>query len=183
MPPIVDPYNGRPFEAIAETMPNPAPSWEPVHPLAVRIRTAVHRVPLTRALAEGAEPSASEELGLRAGQLASDRQRRSLARTLRRTINEARKPRLARARMAMVRRSAVLDAEGAISAMIDRVTSPVPVCPQGMAMAEMILNNADRSPLYTPTEPGTLRHAVNRATEAMDRSPAPQSAHEFPLAA
>ena len=52
--------------------------------VSVRTRVALHRHGLTRALAEGADPATRPELSLRAAQLTSKRNRRGLARTLRR---------------------------------------------------------------------------------------------------
>jgi hypothetical protein len=143
----------------------------------------VRRTALTRALAHGSLPGQSPELGLRAQQLTSGRHRRSLARALRRTIAQAHRPPLARARMSLVRRSAVLEAQDAIQAMIDRLSAQVSVQAEGMAMAELILNNAERSPLYNFSVPGTLRRHVRRATAAMDDTPQSSRSHEFALAA
>jgi hypothetical protein len=181
MPAIADPYSGRDHAAASDAVGHPFSSRAPSLP--VRVRTALHRGALTGALARGADPAASHELGLRAQQLTGDRRRRALARTLRRTIAEAHRPPLAWARMMMFRRSAVLEAEEAINAMIERLSAAGPVSAEGMAMAELILNNADRSPLYTPSEPGSLRRVVVIATVAMDPWLVPEPAHEFPLAA
>jgi hypothetical protein len=149
--------------------------------LRLRIRTARHRSELTRALAEGADPNARRDLALRAAQLTSDRSRRALVRSLRRAIADAHDPLLTRLRAVIIRRSAVLEAQSAIDAMIERLDSPVPLRAEGMAVAERILTNAERSPLYNRSEPGELRRAIRVATEALD--PAPAESHEFPLAA
>jgi hypothetical protein len=136
--------------------------------LSVRTRVAMHRHGLTRALAEGTDPTARPELSLRAAQLTSDRNRRGLARTLRRVINEANETAINPFRVALIRRQAVLEAQGAIGTMIQRLNSPRPVCAEGMAMAERIITNADCSPLYNPSEPSTLRRQILVATEALD---------------
>jgi hypothetical protein len=61
---------------------------------------------------------------------------------------------MTRSRIVIIHRAAVLEAEDAIAAMIDRLTSPEPVRSEGMAIAEQILTNADRSPLITTASPG-----------------------------
>jgi hypothetical protein len=146
-----------------------------------RLRAVVSRRALTRELSGGADPASSPELSRRAAQLTSSRTRKQLARTLRRTIGEAHHPALTRSRVVIIRRAAVLDAEGALNVMIDRLGSSEPVRAEGMAIAERILTDADSSPLYNPAEPGALRHLVRVATAAMGtRDP---STHDFPIAA
>ena len=176
MPAIADPYGARPFDAPTDTFRDPAVDGRS-HSLRVWIRTALQRAELTRALAEGADPSARPELALRAAQLTSDRRRKALARTMRRTIAEAHEPPMTRSRVVIIRRGAVLDAEGAINAMIDRLGSSQPVRAEGMAIAERILTNADQSPLYNSSEPGALRRVIGVATAAMD--PAPRNHTSF----
>ena len=122
----------------------------------------------------------SDALALRAGQLTSKRNRRSLARAMRRTIDEAHKPPMARSRVVIIRRGAVLEAEDAIKAMIARLRSPQPLQAKGLAIAERILTNADHSPLYNRSEPGALRRQISLATAAMSVADASQS-HEFPV--
>jgi hypothetical protein len=179
MPAIVDPYGAR-----AYSPPDPnldLASGKDAISLSSRVRTAVHREKLTRALAEGAESSASRELELRARQLTSERNRRTLARSLRRTLAEARRPALTRARVVIIERAAVLDAEAAIAEMIERLRNPDPVRAEGMALLERILTHADSSPLYNKSEPGALRRMIGVATSALDVDPS--RSHEFGLGA
>jgi hypothetical protein len=146
-----------------------------------RMRVALHRSELTRALAEGADPTASDELALQAGQLTRVRSRRTLARSMRRTTDDARRPPLARSSAVIVQRGAVLDAQDAIRTMIDRLGGGQPVRPEGMARAERILTSADASPLYNQAELGALHREIMAATAAMDR-PDRHKSHEFLLA-
>jgi hypothetical protein len=148
--------------------------------LVMRARVAASRDRLTRELAEGAEPGSSPESGLRAAQLTSRRRRTQLARTLRRTISEAHQPRVNRSRVVIINRAQVVDAEDAINAMVARLGSAEPVRARGMAIAEQILTNADRSPLYNPSDAGALRRQLLVATEALDT--APRSDVELPIA-
>jgi hypothetical protein len=126
----------------------------------LRLRVAIKRDALTRALAAGADPTSSPERALRARQLTSDRRRRQMIRTLRSTVAEARQPAMTRARVSIINRRAVLEAEDAIQAMVARLRSPDPIAVKGMAMAERILTDGVSSPLYNPAEPGTLRRLV-----------------------
>ena len=173
MPAIADPYASHYGAA-----PTGGDTARRLH---ARLRATFRRSELTRVLAEGADPAASPELALRAGQLTSARNRRMLARALRRTIDEAHRPPLARSRAVIIRRGAVLEAEDAIRTMIARLASPHPVQAQGMAMAERIITNADGSPLYNPAERGALQREITVATAAMEPANRSQS-HEFLLA-
>lgn len=119
-------------------------------------------------------------LALRARQLTRERTRRTLARSLRGAVAEARKPPATRARATILDRRAVLDAEPVIAEMIKRLLDPRPVEAEGMGMVERMLTNADSgSPLCNASEPGTLRRTILVATAALDRQPA--GSHEFSL--
>jgi hypothetical protein len=63
--------------------------------------------------------------------------------------------------------------------MIDRLTSPKPVRVRGMAMTEMILTNADNSPLYNSSPRRRLRDEITAATKAMGSHHS--ESHEFPV--
>jgi hypothetical protein len=80
----------------------------------------------------------------------------------------------------IIDRGAVLDGEAAIAEMIERLLAPRPVQARGMALLERIVTNADGSPLYNPSPPGTLRRMIRRAAAALDAQPA--HSHEFALA-
>lgn len=172
MPTIADPYVSQ-SEVFAH-------SADRARRLRARFRVTLHRRALTRALADGADPVSSLELALRARQLTSARNRRSLAHAMRRAIDEAHRGPMARSRMVLVRTSAVLEAEDAIETMIGLLDDPRPVRPEGMAMAERLVTNADHSPLYNLAEPGALRHEISVATAAMSERSRSQS-HEFSI--
>jgi hypothetical protein len=175
MPAIVNPYRGC---SDADLVEGVRPG---THPLRVRFRTAVHRTALTRAIAAGVDPTGNDQLALRARQLTSEHTRRMLAGSLRRVIAEARRPARTRSAAPITDRGAVLDAEAAIAEMIERLLSPRPVRARGMALLERIVTNTDgSSPLYNPSQPGTLRRLISDATAALDAQPA--HSHEFALA-
>jgi hypothetical protein len=146
--------------------------------LPVRLRVALKRGTLTRELEAGAPPGFSPELALCASQLMSDRRRRQLARTWRRTLHEVHHPAITRSHVSIIRRGAVIEAEEAINALIARLSGPEPVAVRGMAMLERLMTDGASSPLFSPAEPGTLRRQILLTTEALDREPV-----ELPLAA
>ena len=126
-----DPYRARPLAAPIESIRVRA-SGSRTASMPVGVRTAVHRSRLTHRLAGGAEPHATDELALRAQQLISERNRKALARSLRRTIAEAHRPAMTRARVVIINRVAVLEAQEAIEVMIERLACPRPVRAQGI---------------------------------------------------
>jgi hypothetical protein len=174
---------GNPYRALPASSPRDVIRGvaSNVGSLRVHYRAAVHRAELTRALAEGADPRATSDLSLRAQQLTSERSRRTFARSLRRAIAEARQPARTRAVVPIIDRRAVLDAEADIKDTIQRLLASQPVGAKGMAMIERILTNADRSPLYNRSEPGTLGQTIRLATAELAAQPA--QSHEFSLAA
>jgi len=151
----------------------------PASPLRSRIYTATHRRSLTLMLAEGANPTQHPELALRAEQLTRRGNRRAMARTLRRTTAEAHRPLVARALVILIRRGQVLDAEDVIEALAARLDGPAPVRPQGMAALERIVTNAENSPLYNPSERGTLRGQLAAVLSAVE--PGEPGTHEFSI--
>ncbi|HTU86892.1 MAG TPA: hypothetical protein VMF57_15050 [Solirubrobacteraceae bacterium] len=157
-----------------------APADSPTHSLRVRMRVAAKRTFLTRQLAQGADPSSTPELALRAYQLTSDRNRRRLARTLRRAISEARDPAVTRRMVSIINRYAIFEAGDAIQQTIARLASPDPVEVKGMAMLEQIVTDGLTSPLYNRAEPGTLRRQLLVTKAELDPTPSP---HDLPIAA
>jgi hypothetical protein len=134
----------------------------------LRLKVAMKRDALNAELAAGAPPALSPELAERASQLTSERRRRELARTWRRTVREAHRPGVGLHAASIIRRGAVIDAEPAIESLIARLGDGAPVAVQGMAMLERLLSDGGSSPLYNATEPGTLRRRIRVATEALD---------------
>lgn len=146
--------------------------------IALRPKVALTSDALTRELAAGAPPGFSPELMLLASKLVSVRHRRQLARAWRRAIAEARRPALTRSTVTIIRRRAVIDAEGAISVLIERLTDHAPVAVEGMAKLERLMTDDSWSPLYVPAEPGSLRRQLVVTTEALEPALA-----DLPLAA
>jgi hypothetical protein len=149
--------------------------------LALKMRVAASRDRLDRELAANADSDSSPELALRASQLTSDRRRKQLARTLNRVIKDAHSPRVTLPPVVLVNRAAVRDAEESIQALVARLRSAAPVRAEGMAIAERIVTDGAKSPLYLNGDRGALRQRVLGATAALDSPGA--ATHEWSLAA
>jgi hypothetical protein len=175
MPTIANP---RTMEAYESRQRHADAADAPTSSAMLRMKVAAKRATLTEQLAEGANPESTPELALRASQLTSARRRRQMARTLRRTITEARQPSKTRVLISIVNRYAVLTSVDAFQATIGRLASPEPVTAKGMAMLERLITDGGSSPLYNRAEPGTLRRQLLVATSALDTAPV-----ELPIAA
>jgi hypothetical protein len=143
------------------------PSREPSG-VGVHLRATLHRSSLTEQLSEGADPASSAELAIRARRLVSARERRMLARTLQRTVEEARQPRVNLFGITPVCRREVLAAEEPMRVMIDRLRDSRPVAAEGMALIERIITDGTWSPLYNLTTPGALRRLTVLSTAALE---------------
>lgn len=137
--------------------------------LRLRLRVAARRDDLDLALAGGADPTASADLALRAARLVRERKRRGVARCLRLAIWEAEAGASAlRVSPRPVCRAAVLTDRDALLLLTERLESPRPAGPEGVAIAERLLTDL-RSPLFVWAEPGTIRRLAHVAAAAMDR--------------
>jgi hypothetical protein len=135
-----------------------------------RLGIAVKRKTLTRELADGADPIATPQRARLASQLTSDRRRRQTIRTWRRTIADARRPGSTRVMAGIINREAVLDAEDAIQAMIERLGRPEPVTVNGMALVVRLMTDGVSSPVYNPAARDTLRRRGLLTTAELDRN-------------
>jgi hypothetical protein len=175
MPTIANPRHGQ-YEAPARHQTSSSDATGTIRSWAYGV---IHRRELTRALAQGADPQSSPALARRAAQLVTTRNRRGLARSLRRVVADAHDPQVGRARTIIIRRGPVLEAESLISAVAARLAGPETIRAQGIAQVERILTNAEISPLYNRSEPGALRGVLAAALAAMDGEPT--QFHEFPI--
>ena len=123
---------------------------------------------LDEQLAHGADPIASDELSLRAGQLASARTRGRFACVLRGAVALADAPfdpvRLGRP---AVRRTQVRESRRLLLELADRLGSDGYLGVQGLAMTSMLVGDGV-SPLYTKAASGPLKASVDRALLALD---------------
>ncbi len=135
-----------------------------------RLRLLLRQVSLDDALAAGADPVATRELALRAGQLTDPRRRACFARSLRRAIAAAELPPAARlpSRGAgvPVNRAAVLEARPELEALADDLAEIALPNPRGVALSLQLLRDG-AGPLYRPWSPEDLREAAQGARAAL----------------
>jgi hypothetical protein len=142
--------------------------------LILRARVWLRELELDAALAGGADPAQSEELGLRARQHADRKERNQLATGITHLIRIADgHSRAALAtpdppfRLQQVRANRSLLVE-----LAERLRGPQSVALRGMALTSLLLNDG-RGPLTTDTDPLTLERAVRATLAALneDRHP------------
>ena len=137
----------------------------------LRVRVAVKRDTLDRALASGVDPGRAPELAVRAARLVRDRDRRALACCLRLVVVQAQgAPWLTRVNPRAIQRAEILADRQALVSLIERLESARPVLAEGVAIAERLMSDL-RSPLFAPAEPGTIRRLARHAVAAMDPLP------------
>ena len=133
----------------------------------LRLRVGVHHDSLDDALARGADP-ASPQLAMRAAQLERPRHRRTLARTLRRAVDEATGPRAAaRPSAVVIARTQVLAHANDVLELAVRLDCPHPAHPTGIAIAEQLVTDAAESPLYVEEGRFALDDACRQAVMLM----------------
>jgi len=116
MPETVDPRGAGPYGMPLDSSPDYG-SRGRTNALRRRRRAARHSK-LTRALAEGVDPSANDELALRGRQLTSARNRKMLARSLCRTIADAHLPASTRVRVSIIDRRGL--SSSTVTALLER---------------------------------------------------------------
>lgn len=134
-----------------------------------RVRLAVlwRRAELDRALADGAQPSVSADLQLRAAQLESMRVRAGYAAALRNVLDAAEEPRRPISSAAPLNRRAIRSARPALVDFATALRRPEPVRACGVAIAATLLRGPD-SPLFAPAEPDALWDLARSGTHALD---------------
>jgi hypothetical protein len=144
------------------------------------MRTRLGRSQLDKQLAEGADPTGSPELSLRAAQLALPDERARIANALVETLGDARgrEPVTIRARP---QRAAVRDAADDILALVLRLRQDEPVDAVGVAIAAWLAD--DRSSPMHREGAGDLQEALRRARGALDSEQQPRTAEVEPRAA
>jgi hypothetical protein len=138
--------------------------------LAVRIRTRIGRAELDSELANGADPTGSAELALRAEQLNSPPERARIANALVESLGDARRGEPMTLRP-QPQREVVRDAADAILALVLRLRDDRPVGIAGVAAAARLVDYR-RGPMYRD-DAGDLHHAIRSAQSAMDATQEP----------
>jgi hypothetical protein len=126
---------------------------------------------LDRQLAGGVDPMQSDELSLRVGQLGSSRNRRRVARALRRAVALAERnayPVVVAA--PPIRRATVRASSALLLEIEERLRSCEPVGVQGLAMASQLIEDRG-GPLYRDNADRPLTVTAFDALVALDRGP------------
>lgn len=176
--PIVPGYIFAPFYSPWLMPPSRAPEGPG---LMLRARVWMRQLELDAALAGGAEPAHSEELELRARQLADHKTRNKLAAAITRLVRIAdghRTPMTTpnppfRPNQVQANRSLLME-------LAERLRGPRSVALQGMALTSLLLNDGG-GPLTTATDPTTLERAVRTALAALNEKPHPQRKAQSPV--
>jgi len=135
----------------------------------VALRVAFSHDSLDGALARGVDPTGGPLLAARAAQLERRRHRDTLARTLRRTVDEALQPRPpVRSTAALSARAQVRADADDVLALADRLDGPQPACVTGIALAQRLVTHAVASPLYADCAPDVLGRLARQAIASMD---------------
>ncbi len=145
-------------DALSRPVARAAGPWQQ---LAARIR-AGH---LDRQLAGGSSPDSTIELVLRASMLESMRERRQLARTVRKIIAAA-GPDSRRRLVVPLCRDRILASSAELAELVDVLLAPGPVSAQGVAQAMALVTDAT-GPLYNPANRSDLRAVAHAAADAL----------------
>lgn len=135
-----------------------------------RVLAHVFGASLDRQLAAGTNPEATPTLAARAQDIVSLPSRRALARDWEHLTKAARRSSRSsgtRPPAAPIQASQVAAAEPAIRDLISRLTTPLPVTAQGVAMASVLLTDAT-GPVYRRRGPVTLDAAIAAAIAQLD---------------
>ena len=138
-------------------------------PTVLRLRVAVRHDSLDSALARGADPASRPQLAMRAAQLERPRHRSTLARTLRRVVDEATGPRPAARPTAVVviARNQILAHANDVLELAVRLDCPHPAHPTGIAIAQRLVTDAVESPLYVEEKRSALNLVCRQAVMQM----------------
>jgi hypothetical protein len=125
-----------------------------------RLRVGLHRARLDQQLADGSGRDSAEDRALRGRQLATRRTRRRLARSLRARVKDAeRRPGPQLSAAVPLSRRAVLASRESLLGLAERLESPDPVNPCGVARVLVLLTDGT-GPLYSRGGGDRLREAV-----------------------
>jgi hypothetical protein len=137
----------------------------PVSPL-LRLRVALQRPELVRALAAGADPSASPELALCARRLTRARELRICVAGVERILRLATTPPRGLTVEAPVQRDAIVAARPFLLNLLERLRDAEHPRPAGVARTLLLLTDGC-GPVYSPSPRGTLAAAAYRAADAL----------------
>jgi hypothetical protein len=176
--PIVPGYIFAPFYSPYYMPPTRAPDGPG---LMLRARVWIRQLELDAVLAGGADPVQSEELELRAKQLADRKTRNRLATRISHLIRIADGDRAPittpnspfRPKQIQANRSLLVE-------LAERLRGPRSVALRGMALTSLLLNDG-RGPLTTESDPATLERAVRATLAALNEDPHPRQKARLPV--
>jgi hypothetical protein len=134
--------------------------------LRLRLRVLISRFRLDRELADGQPATGSEERALRAAQLVEPAVRRKVARSLRRTIADAQRPRSPGFSSTVpTRHDAVNSCQEAMLGLAERLERPEPMSASAVAGVLVLLRDGT-GPLYNASSQHSLGEAVWAVADA-----------------
>jgi hypothetical protein len=135
--------------------------------LPLRLRIWLRRDALTAALADGADPDASEELTLVARELIGARSRQRLAAGLDRVLRTTATRTVPWSATVPLNRGEIAEAREELAELAERLRASDPVPVYAVALAAMLVSDA-RSPLYAGANGGSLWALARTARLALD---------------
>lgn len=136
--------------------------------LRARLRAAWSAAELDDALADGADPLASDELALRAAQLVEPARRAKLAQSLELVVKQvAAGGPSPLPGPTILRREPIARNRPALIALARRLRDEGLHCLRGLAMADRLIRSGD-SPLYIALGPLQLRHRIEEVMAALE---------------
>jgi len=147
----------------------------------LRLDVSLHRRRLDCELAAGADPTEPEPRAARARQLQDQRTRTRLARALRRTVNDAERPRAGAPLSSAVpiNRGAVIAWREGLLGLADALQKPGPVNPSGVARVVLLLTDGS-GPLFSQYADQPLAEAVWWVADGLQQPPAAPRMHTDP---
>ena len=134
----------------------------------VHLRVRLRRGRIDRDLAEARVYNGSEEHTLRAAQLASEVNRRDIARSLREVVAHAENPRAEwLGSTALLNRDAVVPWRGGLMGLVERLEQSGPIDPCGVARASVLASDG-MGPLYNPASQRSLGEAISWIADGLD---------------
>lgn len=133
----------------------------------LRMRVWWSKDRLTRALARGAASFDSRELALRAGQITAKRTREVAAGSIGDLLEQAARPKAVLTSEVPLDRMKIQAVSALLTELSDRLRSPQPVRPQGMALVLLLLTDPEQ-PLYGLADEAELSRTIIRASERLD---------------
>jgi hypothetical protein len=140
-------------------------------PLRTRLRTRLHRNRLDVELAKGADPNGETLRARRARQLTSEETRQRIAASLERLLAEADEAPRPFSSKVPIARAQIRDCRWDIEGLVERLKAPTYICPQAVAMANLLIHDG-AGPLYgNHYSASFLRWKLVAIADAIDNGP------------